>query len=119
MSLLINTFRLLSTSALSRRVPFAEFCRRSALLLLLLIRELVELSATADALIRATPAVKETRVSVKPKPALTSEAGWRFCLGKFAHSLSVQRIMSSIDPILIVNSPASVDIWLIYMYGWF
>ena len=36
-------------------VPFVEFWRRLALLVLLLIRVLVELRATADALINVTP----------------------------------------------------------------
>ena len=61
-------FKLLSTSERSNLIPLLVFCRRSALLVWLLINELVEFSATADALMNATPAVSETRVSVNPKP---------------------------------------------------
>ena len=86
LSLSINTLRLLSTSARRRRVPLVEFWRRSALLVLVLIRVLVELRATADALINATQADKETKVSVIPNPEWPEERWRRLGLDTAANS---------------------------------
>ncbi len=109
MSLSINTLRLLSTSARRRRVPLVEFWRRSALLVLVLMRVLVELRATADALIKVTPAVNETKVSVIPNPEWSEERWWRLGLLKAANSHRGQRWQASPD-ISTVNRHLKLDI---------